>query len=78
MTGPSANNRRVLSNTAGKDQRINAFAGLSIGVAKTFALRTQNFDTLEPNAPEAWDGWIGLEAGWVFHIYQRAAKEYWY
>ena len=60
------------------DQRINAFAGLSLGVAKTFALRTQNFDTLEPNTPQAWDGWIGLEAGWVFHIYQRAAKEYWY
>lgn len=60
------------------DQRVNAFAGVSVGVAKTFALRSQNFDTLEPNAPEAWDGWIGLEAGWVFHIYQRAAKEYWY
>ena len=60
------------------DQRINAFAGVSVGVAKTFALRTQNFDTLEPNTPQAWDGWLGLEAGWVFHIYQRAAKEYWY
>ena len=60
------------------DQRINAFGGVSLGVAKTYSLRTQNFDTLDVNAPEAWDGWIGLEAGWIFHIYQRAAKEYWY
>jgi hypothetical protein len=49
-----------------------------LGAAQTFALRSQNFDTLEMNDPEAWDGWMGLEAGWVFHIYKRAAKEYWY
>ena len=60
------------------DQRLNAFAGVTAGVAKTWALRSVNFDTLEPNAPEVWDGWLGLEAGWVFHIYKRAAKEYWY
>ena len=60
------------------NQRINAFAGFSLGAAQTFALRSQNFDTLEMNDPEAWDGWMGLEAGWVFHIYKRAAKEYWY
>lgn len=62
----------------GTDQRLNAFAGVTAGVAKTWALRSVNFDTLEPNAPEVWDGWMGLEAGWVFHIYKRAAKEYWY
>ena len=60
------------------DQRINAFAGVSAAVAKTFALRSINFDTLEPNAPEVWDGWMGFEAGWIFHIYKRAAKEFWY
>ena len=30
------------------------------------------------NEPVEWDGWMGFEAGWVFHIYKRAAKEYWY
>ena len=60
------------------DQRLNAFVGLSAGVAKTWSLRSINFDTLEPNAPEVWDGWMGVEAGWVFHIYKRAQKEYWY
>lgn len=60
------------------NQRINVFAGLSAGMAKTFSMRTQNFDTLELNDPEAWDGWMGIEAGWVFHIYRRSAKEYWY
>ena len=60
------------------DQRINAFGGVHMGWARTFAQRSTNFDTLEPNAPEAWDGWWGVEAGWVFHIYRRAAKEFWY
>ena len=60
------------------NQRINAFAGLLGGVAQTHALRSVNFDTLEPNTPRAWEGWLGLEAGWIFHIYKRASKEYWY
>ena len=60
------------------NQRINAFAGLLGGVAQTHALRTVNFDTLEPNEPSVWEGWIGLEAGWIFHLYKRASKEYWY
>jgi hypothetical protein len=37
-----------------------------------------NFDTLEPNADLVWDGWLGFEAGWVFQIYRRAQKEFWY
>ena len=60
------------------NQRINAFAALLGGVAQTHALRTVNFDTLEPNTPRVWEGWLGLEAGWIFHIYKRASKEYWY
>ena len=60
------------------DQRINAFAGLSTGVAQTHSLRSINFDTLEPNEARLVEGWVGLEAGWVFHIYKRAQKEYWY
>ena len=60
------------------DQRINAFAGLPTGLARTPALRAVNFDTLEPNADLVWDGWLGLEAGWVFQIYRRAQKEFWY
>ena len=60
------------------DQRINAFAGLSTGVAQTHSLRSINFDTLEPNEARLVEGWVGLEAGWVFHLYKRAQKEYWY
>ena len=60
------------------DQRINAFVGLSTGVAQTHSLRSINFDTLEPNEARLLEGWVGLEAGWVFHIYKRAQKEYWY
>ena len=59
------------------NQRINAFAGLLGGVAQTHALRTVNFDTLEPNEPSVWEGWIGLEAGGS-STFTNASKEYWY
>lgn len=60
------------------DQRINAYGGVHLGAAQTFAQRAVNFDTLEPNVPQAWDGWWGVDVGWVLHIYRRAAKEFWY
>ena len=57
------------------DQRINAFVG-SPSVWPNLQPRTQNFDTLDVNAPEA--GWLDRpRSRLVFHIYQRA-KEYWY
>ena len=60
------------------NQRINAVVGILGGVAQTASLRSVNFDTLEANPERVWEGWFGLEAGWVFHIYKRASKEYWY
>jgi hypothetical protein len=60
------------------DQRINLFAGLVAGASRTKAIRSVNYDTLEPNEPVQTDAWWGLEFGWVFQLYKREAKEYWH
>ena len=50
------------------DQRINAFA-ISTGVAQTTAFVPSTM-TLELNEARLLEGWVGLEAGWVFRIYR--------
>jgi hypothetical protein len=60
------------------NRRFNAFAGVYGFAARTFPLRTTNFDTGIPDTEPRFDAGIGLEFGWVLHIYKRAPKEYWY
>lgn len=60
------------------NQRLNAFLGLEACMASTWRLRSVNFDTLEENLVRANERWWGLRCGWVFHLYRRSAKEYWY
>lgn len=59
-------------------KRINFYAGLWGFAASTQPLRTINLDTgLSDEGPRL-DAGLGLEFGWVLHIYKRAPKEYWY
>lgn len=60
------------------DQRVNFFAGLTGFGGQTFPLRTTNFDTGIPDIDPRFDGGIGIEIGWVLHVYERSPKEYWY
>jgi hypothetical protein len=59
-------------------RRINAYGGIFGFASRTSPLRTTNFDTLIPDTEPRFDAGLGLEFGWVLHIYKRDAKEYWY
>lgn len=60
------------------DQKINFFSGIICFGAQTFPLRTTNFDTEIPDTDSRFDAGLGIEIGWVLHVYERAPKEYWY
>ncbi|PCJ80954.1 MAG: hypothetical protein COA49_06510 [Bacteroidetes bacterium] len=59
-------------------RRVNAYGGIFGFAARTTPLRTMNFDTGIPDLGHRFDAGIGIELGWVLHIYKRAPKEYWY
>ena len=59
-------------------RRINYYAGITSFAAHTFPMRTTNLDTGIPDVGPRLDAGLGLEFGWVLHIYKRAPKEYWY
>ena len=59
-------------------RRINYYAGITSFAAHTFPMRTTNLDTGIPDVGPRFDAGLGLEFGWVLHIYKRAPKEYWY
>lgn len=56
----------------------NFFADLSLTRATTWPQRPFNADTQVTEDAVRTDGLIGLEVGWVFHMYKRAPKEHWY
>jgi hypothetical protein len=59
-------------------RRFNAYGGIFSFASRTMPLRTTNFDTGIPDTSPRFDAGIGIELGWVLHIYKRAPKEYWY
>ena len=59
-------------------RRINYYAGITSFAAHTLPMRTTNLDTGIPDVGPRFDAGLGLEFGWVLHIYKRAPKEYWY
>lgn len=59
-------------------RRVNAYGGIFGFASRTSPLRTMNFDTGIPDSAPRFDAGLGLEFGWVLHIYKRAPKEYWY
>lgn len=59
-------------------RRFNAYGGIFGFTSRTMPLRTANFDTGIPDTEPRFDAGIGIELGWVLHIYKRAPKEYWY
>ena len=60
------------------NRRINAYGGVFSFASRTTPLRTTNFDTGIPDTEPRFDAGLGIEFGWVLHIYKRAPKEYWY
>ena len=59
-------------------QRINYYVGLFGFGGQTFPQRTANFDTNIPDVDPRFDAGIGIEFGWVLHIYERSPQEFWY
>ena len=59
-------------------RRVNAYGGVFGFVSRTAPLRSTNFDTGIPDTEPRFDAGLGIEIGWVLHIYKRAPKEYWY
>lgn len=61
-----------------ENRRFNAFVGVYGFASRSYPMRTSNFDTGIPDIEPRFDVGLGIELGWVVHMYKRAPKEYWY
>ena len=59
-------------------RRINYYAGFYSFASRTYPMRNYNYDTNIPDTEPRFDMGVGIELGWVLHIYKRTPKEYWY
>ncbi len=57
---------------------INFYAGFEFIQAWTQSRRPWDFDRMQPDTQKRFDTLWGIKLGWVFPLYQRAPKEYYY
>ena len=60
------------------NKRVNYFIGANFLAAQTYPMRTTNFDTGIPDEDVRFDAGIGLEVGWVFHLYKQTHNQNWH